>query len=279
MVKHLCNVPSWISRYHMSARWKAMGVGWWEPGKEVTRLVYLEYSIENKRPAHIFLETMYTSKHRKHFQLGIKMRFIFVMEEAVGMYGQDKTKKILDRQLEFSKITWSVRVPGATGVPVLDKRSRLTIADCTVDLKSRVNIKQMSHSLDQLFGMGTTYHLTYIEAYAKEAREVTNGLISHTVREHGCTTTSVDISPSYQPDRALAALNYGLTPTFNLSQSHHGHTPIACAHIETCLDLSTNKDLTNVNIPTHTCTNILMLTNCILMHPTSILVWLSRPQL
>jgi hypothetical protein len=40
----------------------------------------------------------------------------------------------------------------------------------------------------------------------------------------------VDISPSSQPDRALSALNYGLTPICNLYQSHHGHIPIACAH-------------------------------------------------
>jgi hypothetical protein len=39
----------------------------------------------------------------------------------------------------------------------------------------------------------------------------------------------VDISPSSQPDWALSALNYGLTPNCNLSQSRHRHTPIACA--------------------------------------------------
>jgi hypothetical protein len=40
----------------------------------------------------------------------------------------------------------------------------------------------------------------------------------------------VDISPRSQPDRALSTLNYGLTSNGNLSQSRHGHTPIACAH-------------------------------------------------
>jgi hypothetical protein len=40
----------------------------------------------------------------------------------------------------------------------------------------------------------------------------------------------VDLSPSRQPDRALSALNYGLTRDCNLSQSHHGCTLIACAH-------------------------------------------------
>jgi hypothetical protein len=40
----------------------------------------------------------------------------------------------------------------------------------------------------------------------------------------------VDISPTSQPDRALSALSYGLKPNCNLSQSHHGHMPIACAH-------------------------------------------------
>jgi hypothetical protein len=45
---------------------------------------------------------------------------------------------------------------------------------------------------------------------------------------HACA--HVDISPSSQPDRALFALNYGLTPNCNISQSRHGHTPITCAH-------------------------------------------------
>jgi hypothetical protein len=40
----------------------------------------------------------------------------------------------------------------------------------------------------------------------------------------------VDLSTSCQPDRALSALNYGLTPDCNLSQSRHGRTSIACAH-------------------------------------------------
>jgi hypothetical protein len=40
----------------------------------------------------------------------------------------------------------------------------------------------------------------------------------------------VDISPSSQPDRTLSALNYGLTPNCNLSQSRYGHMPIAYAH-------------------------------------------------
>jgi hypothetical protein len=41
---------------------------------------------------------------------------------------------------------------------------------------------------------------------------------------------TVDIPPSSQPDRALSALNYGLTPNCNLYQSRYGCTPIACAH-------------------------------------------------
>jgi hypothetical protein len=40
----------------------------------------------------------------------------------------------------------------------------------------------------------------------------------------------VDITPSSQPDRALSALNYGLTPNCNISQSRYGHTPTTCAH-------------------------------------------------
>jgi hypothetical protein len=40
----------------------------------------------------------------------------------------------------------------------------------------------------------------------------------------------VDIFPSSQPERAISALNYGLTPNCNISQSRHGHTYIACDH-------------------------------------------------
>jgi hypothetical protein len=40
----------------------------------------------------------------------------------------------------------------------------------------------------------------------------------------------VDIPPSSQPDRALFAINYGLTPNCNLSQLRHERTPIACDH-------------------------------------------------
>jgi hypothetical protein len=52
-------------------------------------------------------------------------------------------------------------------------------------------------------------------------------MISHDTRLailRGC----VDIPPSSQPDRALSALNHGLTPTCNLSQSRN--EPITCAH-------------------------------------------------
>jgi hypothetical protein len=38
------------------------------------------------------------------------------------------------------------------------------------------------------------------------------------------TYDSVDIPPSYQPDWALSALKYGLTPNCNLSQLRHERT-------------------------------------------------------
>jgi hypothetical protein len=47
---------------------------------------------------------------------------------------------------------------------------------------------------------------------------------------HYIAYQTVYISPSSQPHRALSTLNYGLTPNCNLSQLHHGHTSIACAH-------------------------------------------------
>jgi outer membrane biosynthesis protein TonB len=97
-------------------------------------------------------------------------------------------------------------------------------------------------------------------------------------------TKPVDISPSSQPDRSLSALSYGLKPNCNLSQSRQGHIPIACAHTtgnsNTHLRQVSYKNLLrsqytqgcNQCKPTHKFTSIVMLANCIPMHPTSILV-------
>jgi hypothetical protein len=49
-----------------------------------------------------------------------------------------------------------------------------------------------------------------------------------TVAYYGTTWVDgaiVDISPSSQPDWALSALKYELTPNCNFSQSCHGHMP------------------------------------------------------
>jgi hypothetical protein len=51
------------------------------------------------------------------------------------------------------------------------------------------------------------------------------------------------------------------------------------SHIETYLDLGTPKNVSSVTIPTQKCTSILMITKCIPIHPTGILVWLSRTRL
>jgi hypothetical protein len=61
-------------------------------------------------------------------------------------------------------------------------------------------------------------------SHEKHSSMIIHGIILAILR--GC----VDISPSSQPDRALSALSYGLKPNYNLSQSCHGHIPIACAH-------------------------------------------------
>jgi hypothetical protein len=57
------------------------------------------------------------------------------MHKAVGMYSQDKTQKLLDRQMEFSKIMRSIQIPGLTGAYNPDNRSLLKIADCAMGLK------------------------------------------------------------------------------------------------------------------------------------------------
>jgi hypothetical protein len=58
----------------------------------------------------------------------------------------------------------------------------------------------------------------------KQSRSMRHDKILAILR--GC----VDISPSSQPDRALATLKYGPKPSCNLSQSRHRHIPIACTH-------------------------------------------------
>jgi hypothetical protein len=51
-----------------------------------------------------------------------------------------------------------------------------------------------------------------------------------TLHYHASDMILMLISPSSQPDRALPALNYGLTPTCNISQLSHERTPITSAH-------------------------------------------------
>jgi hypothetical protein len=79
----------------MSAGWKSADVGRREPGQEVPRLMHIECPDLNKRPGQRFLEKIYSTNHQKQLPLDIKMRCN--MHEAVGMYGQDKTQKLLDR--------------------------------------------------------------------------------------------------------------------------------------------------------------------------------------
>jgi hypothetical protein len=55
----------------------------------------------------------------------------------------------------------------------------------------------------------------------------------------------VDIPPSSQPDRALSALTYGLTPSCNLSQARYGRTSSACACAHTTGD--SNAHLSQVS--------------------------------
>jgi hypothetical protein len=82
--------------------------------------------------------------------------------------------------------------------------------------------------------MGDYFTKHHSQAHHKRMRpyylhDKNSPMIRHDTRLailRGC----VDISPSSQPDRALSALNYRLTPNCNLAQSRHGHTPITYAH-------------------------------------------------
>jgi hypothetical protein len=61
-------------------------------------------------------------------------------------------------------------------------------------------------------------------------KEMKNVRIAFKILNGEESVPPADITPSSQSDRALSALTYGLKPSCNLSQSHYGRTPIACAH-------------------------------------------------
>jgi hypothetical protein len=178
-IGRLCDKLSRMSGYNMLVSCKVVDMGRREPGREPIRLIHIECPAENKQDVQRSLEAMYNSNCRKNIVLGIKMRFIYDMHNVVGMYGNDKTQKILDHQMEFSKSARSVNIPGLTGAYNPDKRSLLTIADCGMDIISRVNGKKIFHSLDQPFGVGTPYILICITAYATNAWEVICGLATY----------------------------------------------------------------------------------------------------
>jgi hypothetical protein len=90
-IERLCDKLSRMSGYHMSAHWKAADMGRLERHDPI-RLMHIECSAKHKMAAQRFLEAIYNSNHHIQFPLGINIRFICDMHEAVGMYGQDKQK-------------------------------------------------------------------------------------------------------------------------------------------------------------------------------------------
>jgi hypothetical protein len=101
--KMLMEFLSYLSGYHMTARWEAATTRS-EDGKERLRLWHVETNEKDKKQVTIFMECMYNTNQRKLFTLGYKLRFLFDVKESIVIHGRDKAQKLFDRQADFIKI-------------------------------------------------------------------------------------------------------------------------------------------------------------------------------
>jgi hypothetical protein len=80
--------------------------------------------------------------------------------------------RLYNSQAEFNKMLQWSNIFSLTDAHIVDSRSKRSINDCIMALKCRESVKQLFHSLDQLFGPGTNYKVSFISAYQAEAMEV-----------------------------------------------------------------------------------------------------------
>jgi hypothetical protein len=184
-VDRLCLMLSKFCGCNISARFKALDVGRRDENSPLIRSMHVECSAKDKAKVKQFMEAYYNTQSPRTFMLGIKLRFIPLLYEAVGIGGHDKTMRLYNRQAKFNKMLQWSNIFSLTDAQIIDSRSKHSINDCIVALKCRDTGKQIFHSLDQPFGPGTNYKLSFISAYQAEAQEVLNTLPAYLAHWNG----------------------------------------------------------------------------------------------
>jgi hypothetical protein len=184
-VDRLCLLLSKLCGYNTSARFKALDVGRRDENSPLIRSMHVECSAKDKAKVQQFLEAYYNTQSPRTFMLGIKLRFIPLLHESDGIGGHDKTMRLYNQQAEFNNMLQWSNIFSLKDAHIIDSRSKRSINDCIMDLKCRDSGKQLFHSLDQPFGPGTHYNLSFISAYQAEATEVLNTLPAYLVHWNG----------------------------------------------------------------------------------------------
>jgi hypothetical protein len=147
--------------------------------------MHVECSAKDKAKVQQFKEAYYNTQIPRTFMLGIKLRFIALLHDAVGIGGHGKTMWLYNRQAEFNKMLQWSNIFSLTDAHIIDSRSNRSITDCIMALKCRDTGKHLFNSLDQPFGPGTNYKLSFISAYQAEATEVFNTLPAYVAHWNG----------------------------------------------------------------------------------------------
>jgi hypothetical protein len=114
--------------------------------------MHAECSKKDKEKVQQFLEAYYNTQFPRTFMFEIKLRFIPLLHEAIGIGGHDKTMCLYNRQSEFNKMLQWTNVFSLIDAHIVGSRSKRSINDCIMALKSRESGKQLFHSLDQPLG-------------------------------------------------------------------------------------------------------------------------------
>jgi hypothetical protein len=86
--------------------------------------MHVECSAKDNSKVHQFLEAYYTQIPRT-FMMEIKLRFIPLLHEAVGIGGGAKTMRLYNRQAEFNKMLQWSNIVSLTDAHIIDSRSKL----------------------------------------------------------------------------------------------------------------------------------------------------------
>jgi hypothetical protein len=86
--------------YNISARFKALDVGRRDENSPLIRSMHVEFSAKDKAKVQQFLEAYYNTQIPRTFMLGIKLRFIPLLHDAVGIGGHDKTMWLYNSRIQ-----------------------------------------------------------------------------------------------------------------------------------------------------------------------------------